>query len=235
MKSNLSDVYKFKTELHCHSLPVSLCSKVYAPELAALYKKRGADTIVLTNHFTPVHAEGISKDEMVSNHIKAYRDLKKEAEKLGMNAIFGMELRFIQNINDYLVFGIDEDDTNTIYDYMQRSIEEFYAEFKNEKNCIIQAHPFRNNMTLVSPDVLDGIEVFNMHPEANSRIAVAARYAKENNLLITGGTDFHFPDNVGCCLTCTGERLETSFDVAKIIKEQDFVLDMFGTIISTEL
>ena len=159
MKTNITDIYKYKTELHAHSLPVSKCSKVYAPELVALYKERGAHSIVLTNHFTPAHAQGISKDQMVSEHIDAYRHLKSEAEKAGMCAILGMELRFVQNINDYLVFGIDENDVNTIYDYMEKDIEVFCREFKNPRNCIIQAHPFRDNMTLIPAGISSCVSI----------------------------------------------------------------------------
>lgn len=231
MKSKLKELYPYKTELHAHSLPVSLCSEVYAKELIELYKKSGASSIVLTNHFTPVHIEGCSKDEAITKYIETYRDLRKEADAQGISAILGMELRFSENINDYLVYGIEEDDVSTIYDYIYKGIDVFYSEFKNDKNCIIHAHPFRDNMTLTNTTVIDGIEAFNMHPKTNSRVALAANYAKKNHLRITGGTDFHNIGFEGCCLTRTQERLETSYDVARIIQSQDFVLDIFDNIV----
>ena len=43
---------KFKTELHCHSAPVSACAKAYPEEIVQVYLEHGYHTIVLTNHFS---------------------------------------------------------------------------------------------------------------------------------------------------------------------------------------
>lgn len=231
MKEKILNEYRYKTELHSHTLPISRCSQVTAEGLLELYKARGADSVVLTNHFTADYISGISKEEAVNRYIDCFCELKKCTKRFGIHAILGMELRFAQNISDYLIYGIDERDIFKIYDYIPRGIDAFYSEFKNEKNMIFQAHPFRDNMVLASPESIDGIEVFNLHPKTNSRVALAAAYAKEHNLLICGGTDFHNPGYEGCCFIRTKTKLETSYDVAQVLKDKDFVFDVFENII----
>ncbi len=62
----------------------------------------------------------------------------------------------------------------------------------------IQAHPFRNYMTIVDTKNIDGIEVFNGHIEHDSRNSIADAWADMHRLIKTSGTDFqhatHFPD-----------------------------------------
>ena len=173
MKEKLMDAYPYKTELHCHTLPVSGCSHIYPEEMVQLYKKLGVDTIVLTNHYHPEIATRFTKDEAAERYLKAFHDLKEYAEAEGMAAIFGMEVRFAANFNDYLVYGLLEEDTAPIFDYLQTDLESFYKSFKRENNLIFQAHPFRDGMELADPKYLDGIEAFNMYPRANSRVALA--------------------------------------------------------------
>jgi hypothetical protein len=81
-----------------------------------------------------------------------------------------MEIRFPENCNDYLVFGFSEDEMGHLFDLTAVDYISFYKEFKNDKNIIIQAHPFRNGITAQNPEYLDGVETFNMHPNHNSRI-----------------------------------------------------------------
>ena len=231
MKENLFKEYKFKTELHAHTLPVSLCSEFYADGLIEKYKSIGVDTVVLTNHFTPVHIAGISKEEALLRYTDCFSELKKCAEENGMNAIFGIELRFTENINDYLVYGTNENEMSEIYDYIDKGIDCFYREFKKDTNLIFQAHPFRDGMTRINPESIDGVEVFNMHPNHNSRVAKAASYAKEHGLLVSGGTDFHHPGHEGCCLIRTKTRLETPYDAVNALKNKDFIFDIFDNIV----
>ena len=56
-------------------------------------------------------------------------------------------------------------------------------QYKNEKNVILQAHPFRDGMVLANPVSIDGIEVFNFHINHNSRIGIAAQYALTQGFL----------------------------------------------------
>ena len=49
-------------------------------------------------------------------------------QKQGINVILGAEIRFTENVNDYLIYGIDEDELITIYDMLDLGIKEFYKQ-----------------------------------------------------------------------------------------------------------
>lgn len=231
VKFRLIEEYKYKTELHSHTFPVSPCSEVYAEGLIEAYKELGADSVVLTNHFTPNYIADRSKAEAIKEYTECFHDLKKCAQKSGMTAVFGVEIKFSENNNEYLVYGIREEDLEEIYEFVDKGLASFYNEFKNDRNLILQAHPFRNGMVLADLKRIDGIETFNMHPNHNSRVSLAISYAREHSLLVSGGTDFHHPGHQGCCLVRTKTKIEDSYDVADVLKSRDFVFDIFGNII----
>lgn len=228
MKSKLINDYPYKAEFHAHTSPVSACSELNAEGLIRLYKAQGVDTIVLTNHFSPFNIKGL---EDVEAYLAGFREAQRCAKENDMNVVLGVEFRFVENANDYLIYGIEEDDLFSLYENMDKGIDYFCQRCKRENMLIFQAHPFRDNMTMVNAKNLDGIEVFNMHPGHNSRVALAAKYAKENNLLICGGTDFHHVSHEGCCLIRTKKRLQTGADIVDVLKKQDFVLEIFDSII----
>ena len=73
-------------------------------------------------------------------------------------------------------------------------------------------------MESVNPESLDGIEAFNMHPNHNSRIGLAAKYASDNNMIVTCGSDFHHYGQECLCGILTKKPLKDSYDVAKALK-----------------
>ncbi len=231
IKDSFIKKYPFKTELHSHTLPVSPCSEFYPKELLERYKKLGTNTVVLTNHLTPEHLFGKSQAELAKEYVAAFNDFKTEAEEVGVKAIFGIEIRFAENKNDYLLYGVKENDTEEIISYLGGTLEDFYKGFQREDILIIQAHPKRDRMTEMDPRLLDGVEAFNLHPGHNSRIAFATSYANTHGLLITGGTDFHHPTHEGSCFLRTKKLLSSPEDVVDVIKRQDIVFDVGGSII----
>lgn len=211
----------YKTELHAHTNPVSGCSDVDAKKLVKTYKENGYDSVVLTNHFT-IQLQGETIEEKIKWYLTDYDRCVEEGERIGLNVILGAELRFTENHNDYLIFGIAPEDLSEIYKMLPYGIDSFYREYKNEKNIIIQAHPFRDGMESVNPKSLDGIEVFNMHPNHNSRIGLAAKYANENNMIAICGSDFHHFGQECLCAILTKKPLENSYDVSDVLKKQDY-------------
>lgn len=232
LKEALLKEYRYKTELHAHALPVSKCSEFLPKALAETYRAVGVDSLVLTNHLTPAHVDAESEEAFIKSYTDCYLEVKKYARELGFTVIFSVEIRFRQNSNDYLLYGVTEADIPFLYRAVKggMGIDEFYRAFKRDGVVILQAHPFRNGMEHVDSASLDGIEVLNMHPGHNSRVAIAAKRAAKEGMLISGGTDFHHPGHEGCCLMRTKTRMETPQDVARVIKERDFILDLSGLI-----
>ena len=233
IKEELLKEYPYKTELHAHALPVSRCSEFEPKALAQIYAAVGVDSLVLTNHFTPTHVDAESEEDFIKSYTQCYLDVKKYAKELGFEVIFAVELRFRENNNDYLLYGVTEADIPFLYRAVKEGmgIDAFYRAFRREDAVILQAHPFRNGMEHVDSASLDGIEVFNMHPGHNSRVAIAAKRAAAEGLIVSGGTDFHHPGHEGCCLIRTKTRMETPKDVARVLKARDFVFDLSGLIV----
>ena len=232
-KEELLKDYRYKTEMHAHALPISRCSEFEPRALAEVYGKVGVDSLVLTNHFTPAFVDEGSKEDCLAAYAACYEEVAKYAREQGFTAIFSMEIRFRENNNDYLLYGITQKDLPFLYDAVKEGmgIDEFYRAFHRRDAVILQAHPFRSGMEHVDSASLDGIEVFNMHPGHNSRVAIAAKRAREEGLLVSGGTDFHHPGHEGVCLMRTKERMETPRDLVKVLREKDFLLDIGGCII----
>lgn len=221
----------YKTELHTHTKPVSSCSDIEPKQLANIYKENGYDSVALTNHFT-VMLQGESLQDKINWYLEDYYQCFEEGKRIGLNVILGAEVEFTECYNDYLIFGIGPEDLIEIYKMLPYGIENFYREYKNEKNIIIQAHPFRNGNERANPKSLDGIEVFNMHPSQNSRIALAAKYASENNMIATCGSDFHHHGQECLCGILTKKQLKNSYDVADVLKKGDYKMTIANYLVS---
>lgn len=225
------DNYPYRTELHLHTSPASVCSEI-PPELAVeQYAGMGYNSIVVSNHFCPGMRHMDDKQKCIDTYLADYDLAVKAGEKYGINVILGCEIRFTENMNDYLLFGIDRDFFDFGYDRLSIGIEEFSRQFRDDRHLLIQAHPFRNGMTEVDPQYLDGIETFNMHPNHNSRVAVAARYAREHDMITTVGTDFHHPGHQGLTALLTKTELKTSHDIAEVLRSRDYLFDIGGCIV----
>ncbi len=226
--------YKYRIELHAHTSPASGCSEIPPEQLVNTYREKGCDAVCITNHFTSsIHVEGRSCEEALDFYWGDFERAKAEGDRIGIKVIFGMELRFIENNNDYLIYGVDREEAGKIYPMVKGTMAEFRADYVNDRAVFIQAHPFRNGMTQVDPALLDGIESFNMHANHNSRVAYGARYANQirqsrPDFISTIGSDYHHPgmDNLGITLAKTLPN--DSFELAALLRSQDYIFDICG-------
>ena len=227
---NISD-YVYKTEMHAHSWPSSACSQIPPENVVKTYAGLGYTTVVLSNHFNPFMRDYDNKDEALKSYLRDYHTAVEYGKKYGIHIVLGCEIRFTENANDYLLFGIDEEFLTDAYDYITQGIDAFSKWFRNDKRVLVQAHPFRSGMTEVDPKLLDGIEVFNMHPNHNSRVAVAAQYARKNDFIMTCGTDYHHVTHEGMISLLTKKPITDSFELASVLKSRDYLFDMSGCVI----
>lgn len=192
----------FKTELHAHTKETSNCGEVPAAELIEAYINAGYSTVVITDHLS-THTYfrydyvNMSWDEKIDVFVRGWK-AAKQAAKSRINVLFGMELRFdMDNVdNDYLVFGIDENFLRNNGDLINMNIKSF-SKLAHENGLIIfQAHPFRVNMRISDPKLLDGIEVYNACVRHNSNNDIAEAWADKYGLLKSSGSDYHRPEDV---------------------------------------
>ena len=228
IKEQLLKQYPCRIELHAHTYPVSGCSCILPEEMPTLLKKKGIDAVVITNHFV-FHTDGTPMEEALDFYLNDYEKTKAAAENQGIRVILGAEVRFQDNPNDYLLFGVDRDILRKCYAYLEKGVELFRKEVALPDSVFLQAHPFRDGLTRANPALLDGIETFNMHPHHNSRVAMAVKYAVENRISIqTVGTDLHekTEGHEGICALRTATLPEDSFDIAKILRSGEYIFEI---------
>ena len=229
IKSQLEKEYKYKLELHAHSNPASGCSEVSVPDLVRTYAELGYHGIVLTNHFIYDYStcmRGRSVEEGIAVWLDDYHAAVEEGKKYGLAVFLGAEIRFTENNNDYLIYGLREEMLPEIYRLLPEGVEYFRKHYAMPDSVFLQAHPFRDGMVEVDPALLDGIETFNMHPGQRSRNAVANLYAKKNGIGIRlVASDFHFlrGRDVAVSAIRTKSMPKSSFDVAKILRSGDYI------------
>ncbi len=214
--------YKYKIELHCHTAPFSGCSDISSPEMIRYYREAGYEGLVLTNHLSPFEFKNAKKyNKYLDEMMEDFEFLCDLGERAGIRVYLGAELRFPESFNDYLLYGIDEEFLRNIP--LDCNTPETFAPYlKSHKDVLfIQAHPFRNGMTLCDPALLDGIEVYNLHPNHNSRIGFAAKYAEEEGFKVsTCGTDFHHLGQSALTALLTRELPENEKELARCIREE---------------
>ena len=229
----LSD-YRYRTELHCHSNPASPCSNFTPDEVIAHYAPLGYDSIVLCNHFHAGIPGYEDKERFIEQYLNDFAQTVEAAKPYGISVIFGCEIRFAksgQRDNDYLLFGIEPKDIPVYYDYLDGSLADFSAFFRNEEHLLIQAHPNRSNILPVDPSLLDGFEVFNLHPGHNSGIALAAKTAAENDFIVTCGTDFHHEGHQGLGALLTKEKITDPHQLCRVLKSRDYLFSIGRSVV----
>ena len=220
----------FKTELHVHTSPVSRCAKAPAEDTARHFEKMGYDTIVITNHMSPtLLGEKLPCDQndwkaVADYFLSDYRIAKQTAKN--MNVLVGMELRVKENNNDYLVYGIDEQFIYDMGNVLDKKIKDIIPMIHEVGGIILQAHPFRDRMTITNPALLDGIEVINFTAGHNSRNDIASLWAKKYDMLGICGQDYHNTDyliGAGILTDCeiTNEKQLRDILVARDFKMTD--------------
>lgn len=210
-----------KFDLHVHTAETSKCGTVDAASIVGKYKATGYDGIVITDH---LHESYISLQncrddwqECVTRFLFGYHQAKQAGEKIGFDVALGVELRFPENDNDYLLYGVDEAFLRS-HPYLYRTDHaSFYRRFADEL-LIIHAHPYRNN-DVVYYDSVHGLEIVNCSPRHNSRNELTLKLAKENpNLFRVCGSDAHRPgDECRAAVLLEGEAHD-SHDVKRIIE-----------------
>ncbi len=230
LKETLLQTYPYRVELHAHTNPVSGCSEIPPKELVQRYIALGAHGVVITNHATP-NQKATPQKEWLEWYTQDYMDTKAAGDKAGLQVYLGMEIRFPDSNNDYLVYGVDEETVAEAWDYLDKDLHQFYRRFHADDRVIVQAHPCRDGMAEVNPAYLDGVEVFNMHPGHNSRVAMAAKHPLAAEGIVTGGTDFHHRGHEGRLFAAFKELPEDSFALARALKSGDYILVMENAVI----
>ncbi len=215
-------------DTHIHTAESSTCGKVCAADVVDRYRSLGYDGIIVTDHVNESNFSklGNTYEEQATNWLKGYRTAKEHAGK-DFSVILGMEIRFLDYNNDYLVYGFDED---FIFSCDMAHFENLktFMPFANEHGLTVyQAHPFRPDMTILNHKLLTGIEVYNGHGNHDSSNEIAYRWAKKYSLAMLSGSDFHGNTSMEPGGVYFKEKPKDSFDVARMLKNGEYSLKCF--------
>ncbi len=216
---------KYKLEMHFHTSETSPCGEVKGKDGAELYKKAGYDGVVVTDHFfkNTLGTRDESKytwEEAVDKFLVGYY-AAKEAETENFKVILGMEIRFTDAGNDFLVYGVTEEFLKENPWIHCENLEYFYNICDKYNLLIAQAHPFREKCYFAQAEFLHGIEVFNGNPDHDSRNILAEKAAEIYNLIEFKGSDFHEEIGISHNHFLVDELPMNSQELVNIIKKQN--------------
>ena len=184
----------FKIDTHTHTLETSSCARIEAKETVRLYKEAGYQGIIITDHYYDFYFEnliGLSWEEKVDQFLLGYHHATEEGIKQDLKVFLGLEIRFTENPNDYLVYGISEEFLKEHKELYTLGLKKFKKLIEKENILIIQAHPFRMHMIVAAPEDIHGVEVYNGNARHNSHNELSLAFAKEHSLMMSSGSDFH--------------------------------------------
>ncbi|HBL83751.1 MAG: hypothetical protein A2Y17_08575 [Clostridiales bacterium GWF2_38_85] len=216
---------QFKTELHCHTSPVSRCAHSDAAKLLSEYKAAGYTTVVLTNHMSMATFENISgswKDK-VRYYVNGYKQLKQLAGT-EMNILLGTEINLEGSTNDYLVYGVDEKFFLDNPQLIQMNLHSLSELCRSKGLPLYQAHPFRKFMAIVRPEYLDGIEVNNGNIRHDSSNPIAELWSDRYNLKKISGSDYHDPADLTVNGLVTDIPIKTNDELISVLKKDNYKL-----------
>ena len=216
----------FKTELHLHSRDASPCANAPAKVIVDKYVDAGYRTIVVTNHFSPMYIEAYDcKDwkEYIDLFVGAWEKVKYYAGDR-LNVLFGGEFRYTGCENDYLVYGLTPEYLYDHPDLLTGGAVRNLPKLRNDGMMVFQAHPFRMNMKIVTPEILDGYEAFNGHVGHQSSNDIAYHWATKLGKKMISGSDHHKTDQPPTGGIITETEIRTNEDLLAALQSGGYLL-----------
>lgn len=219
-----------KYELHAHTAECDRVAQHSGAEMVRLYADAGYSGMVITDHYFSLFYEWF-KDEfcpsdhksIIDRYLRGYHSARNEAERIGFSLLCGAEVRFDNTPNDYLIYGLEEDDLYTLPLLNRlKNLRELLAVLP-DRAVVVQAHPFRDNMTVVSPDLLFGVEAHNGRTSP-FRNKMARDYAEHYGKVMTSGSDFHKLKDLAKGGIATPRTVTCSAELVELLKSGDYSL-----------
>ena len=221
----------YRYELHSHTSECDRDAHLSARELVHLYKDAGYDGMVITDHYIerfytlwfPEDVAGLTHAQQVHRWLQGFRTAREEGEKIGFTVLPGAEVRFDGKPNDYLIYGLHEDFFYNVPRLNELGSLEALLALLPETVCVVQAHPFRNDMTVADPRNLFGLEVFNGGTEA-FRNRLARMYAEHYGMPMTSGSDVHELERLAKGGIQTEVKIQTPEDLVAVLRSGHYTL-----------
>ncbi len=225
----MTHIARYKIETHLHTPVNSPCGKVPPETIVRRYREAGYSALVVTDHFSldGFTRTGLDPDgagDRVEAFLEGYRQVKHFADQVGMKTYYGAELRFLENSNDYLLYGFSHgllEDPRKIW---AMGLAAFGALAREDGAVLIQAHPFRKGCVPVAPCLVDGYEAVNRHDKHANRNELAVALAERYGGIRTSGGDFH--DDRDRCIAGieSGWLPADSREFAQLLRSRQYML-----------
>ena len=219
----------YYTELHAHTSEVSPCAHLTAAQVADRYLAAGYRTVVVTNHYCDYVMDRAGEDweDRFRFYLSGYRAMRDYAGSR-LCVLPGLELRFTESANDYLVFGADEEFLYEHPNLHLMTLKTFSGLAREHDLLLIQAHPLRNRMQVMQPALLDGYEVFNAHPGHDARNDLARLLCRKYGKIPTSGSDFHDDSSAIGGGLITAEPILSMEQLCEVLRSRSYILHCAG-------
>ena len=229
---------KYRYEMHAHTAVCDPYAKIGGAEMVKRYHDIGYHGIVITDHYFSMFFDwfedelaGASHEKKIDHWLRGYYAARNEGERLGFVVLSGAEVRFEGTINDYLIYGPEADFFRRApLLHRMQSVEELKAALPSEA-LIVQAHPFRDKMTVCDPTPLFGIEGYNAgtEPFRNEMAKIfAAHYGKP----LLSGSDLHHEKALGKGGIATDREIRSGAELTDVLRSGAYCLIEQGEIIN---
>lgn len=223
---SMTEQYLYDT--HIHTVETSPCGKIPAAETVDYYAAHGYSGLVITDHLHPLFLQTADTehdwDIVVDRYMAGYKAAKKRGDEIGFDVIFGSEMRFPENDNDYLVYGIDEAWLRAHPYVICQPAREFFKKYRDEV-LVMHAHPYRDGNLTVFEDAVHGVELINTNPRHNNWPDRALELCRRHpEYYRQAGSDMHQTTDRCLAGIRSGKRIRDSFEYADLIRSGEFGL-----------
>lgn len=182
-------------ETHAHTAEISRCAKMPAAQMVRQVKEAGYDALVVTDHFDPEFFDGCQRGPAYRSRLEdffaGYRAAAEEGRRLGLLVLPALELRNVFGMEDFLIYGLTQEELGEMDCPCFLPLNRTLSLVRQAGGLLFQAHPFREYLCCMPPELLDGVEVVNANPRHDSHNDRALAFARENGLLRVAGSDVH--------------------------------------------
>lgn len=214
----------YKYDIHVHTSEVSGCGKSTAAEQVRAYAAAGYSGIMIVDHYLSdfFEARNGTWEEKADMYLAGYHNAVEEAKKYNIDVLLGVEIRFDENGNDYLVLGLTEQLLKKHRELYKYGIKKFKKFAEQQGLLVVQAHPFRDWCIVQPAEYLDGLETENAHEGHHNNNAKAREYARLHGLRETGGGDCHDARNAGTAGLIFEQRVHDSVELKELVEKGEY-------------
>lgn len=207
-----------KIDMHLHSKPISICSRVTYKQLIDEKQAQGYDGGILTNHCDSGYYHPSKHAEFMERFVAEYENGKAYADDKGFLLMLGLEVTLDNPwYAHWLVYGITKEQLLSSPCYFTLTQKELFEYCEKNGLLLVQAHPYRYGGKPIAPNLVHGLEI-NCSARDLGYAEKIVELVKERKQFIACGTDYHGSNSFfgGVYLP---ESVQTGVDLVKYLRK----------------